>query len=95
MNAIRTAVAAAALFTLGAAQAGEITEFPIAATSTVSRADVQAEAVAANQAGVLRYDFIGPVQQPMSVKSREEVRWEAVQRLAKDGTSVSLFVGGM
>ena len=95
MNAIRTAVAAAAtLFTMGLAQAGEITEFPVADTSTVSRADVQAEAVAANQAGALRYDFIGPVQQPMSVKSREEVRWEAVQRPAKDGTRVSMFVGG-
>jgi hypothetical protein len=95
MNAIRTAIAAAALLTLGLAQAGEITEFTLPDTSSVSRADVQAEAVAANQAGALRYDFIGPAQQPMSVKGRDEVRWEAVQRPGKDGTAVSLFVGGM
>lgn len=92
MNRIRTAAAAAALFALGFAQAGEITDFPVADTSTVSRAEVQAEALAANQSGALRYDFIGPVQQPMSSdKSREEVRWEAMQR----PTSLSMLVGGM
>jgi hypothetical protein len=95
MNAIHTAIAAAALLTLGLAHAGEITEFAIADSSTVSRAEVRAQAQAAHQAGALRHDFIGPVQQPMSVKSRDEVRHEAVQRHAKDTTAVSLFVGGM
>jgi hypothetical protein len=96
MNAIRNAtLAAAALFGLGLAHAGEITEFPIAEKSTVSRADVKAAAEAANRAGALRHDFIGPAQQPMSMKSREEVRHEAVQRRSTNVASASPIVGGM
>jgi len=94
MNLIRT-LAAATLFTTGVAQAIEITDFPLPGTSSVSRAEVQAAAEDANRAGALRHDFIGPVQQPMSVKSRDEVRNESVQRLAKDMSSTSPMVGGM
>lgn len=96
MNAIRIAAAAVSLLALGFAHAGEITDFPVADTSSVSRAEVQAAAEAANRAGALRHDFIGPVQQPMSVKDRDEVRREAVQQRHATGMAgASLFVGGM
>jgi hypothetical protein len=94
MNFIRT-LAAAALFTTGFAHAAEITDFPQPGASTVSRAEVQAEAEDANRAGALRHDFIGPVQKPMSVKSRDDVRQETVQRLARGMTTGSPIVGGM
>ena len=95
MNAIHTALAVAALFAVGVAQAGEITEFAPAASMQVSRDQVRAEAKTANDAGMLRYDFTGPAVTPMSTKTRDEVRQEAVSRPATDAVAASYFVGGM
>jgi hypothetical protein len=95
MKAIHTALAVAALFAMGVAQASEITEFAPAASMQVSRDEVRAEAKAANDAGRLRYDFTGPAVTPMSMKTRDEVRGEVVSRPAADAVAASFFVGGM
>ena len=88
MKSIQIAIAAttllASIAATGLVQASEISEFPVANASTVSRAEVRAQAEAANKAGLLRYDFVGPAGmpgvEPMSQKSREEVRKQAVER---------------
>lgn len=101
MKSIQIAIAATTLLAgiaaAGLAQASEISEFPVSSTSTVSRAEVRAQAEAANKAGLLRYDFIGsasmPGVEPMSQKSREEVRKQAVERTSSRAVSES-YVGG-
>lgn len=90
MKAIQTALAAS-LFAIGAAHASEITDFPLPTTSERTRAEVQAEA----QGPQMRYDFVGPTVTPMSTKSREEVRKDALVRSHKDLVAGSYFVGGM
>ena len=96
MNAIRTTLIAVALSAVGAAQASEITEFPLPASSNVTRAAVRAEAAAANKAGALRYDFSGAAVMPMSAKTREQVRMETIAaRLSPEAKAAWFFVGGM
>lgn len=77
----RTLVAAALVSGSALSQASEITDFPSAEReSSVSREQVRAEAEAANRAGALRYDFIGPAQEPMSMQDRGAVRDDAASR---------------
>ena len=95
MKAIHIALAAASLLVLGAPQASEITDFPMPATSMVTRAEVLAEALAGENDHA-RYDFIGPTVTPMSTKSREEVRWEAISSNRDRSVAASAdSVGGM
>ncbi len=75
MKAIRLTFATIALSAMGfIVQASEISEFPLATTSNVTRAAVKADAKAASTAGWLRYDAVGTSVVPMSMKTREQVR---------------------
>ncbi len=95
MKSIQLAVACAILVATGVTYASEITEFPLADSTQVSRAEVRALAKAANQAGQMRYDFVGPTVEPMSHKTREEVRKEALEHKGRDELRDAYFVGGM
>jgi hypothetical protein len=98
MNSIRIALAAIALSATALAQASEITNFPIPASSSLSRAEVRAEARKLIATDSLRYTFIGPVETkaPVSTKSRDEVRKEAAaSRGSADKVAGSYLTGGM
>lgn len=99
MTTLQHILATAVVLAAGAAQASEITEFPVSSASSVSRAEVKAQARAANDAGQLRYDFTGPADssaaEAMSQRSRVEVRREAMTRDRDDAMHASDFVGGM
>lgn len=80
------------------AQANEVTDFPVSTSASTSRAAVKAEARKANDAGLLRYDFLGPREaMPMrSSKSREQVRMEATASLRSKRAPGSYdYTGGM
>jgi len=95
MKTLPIIVAAIALSAACFTQASEITDFPAVASPTTSREAVRAEARAAVAAGA-RYDFIGPeMQLPVSTKSRDEVRREAVMHDRHDVLSTWTRVGGM
>ena len=100
MTTIRITLSAIALaFSAFSAvsQASEITDFDIPTNSDVSRAAVRAEAARLNQQGLLRVDFLGPVNvmEPKSLKSREEVRSEAAApRSAAERMAGAYLVGG-
>ena len=95
MNAIRSIAAAVAICAAGIVHATEITEFPLDATSTVSRDFVRAQAIAANAAKQLRYDFSGTAVMPMSSRSRDDVRKEATRHRMSDEVAARDLVGGM
>lgn len=97
MKAIRLTFATVALSAMGfIVQASEISEFPLATTSNVTRAAVKADTKAASQAGLLRYDAVGTSVVPMSMKTREQVRLEtSAARGNPDTVTDSYFVGGM
>jgi len=95
MNTARIVAAGIALGAAGIVHAIEITDFPVDATSTVSREFVRAQAIAANAAKELRYDAGGPAVQPMSSRSRDEVRREAAWHRVRDETAAHDQAGGM
>ena len=97
MKAIRITFATIALSAMGFfVQASEISEFPLASTSNVTRAAVKADTHAASKAGLLRYDAVGSSVVPMSMKTREQVRIEtAAARTSPEAAAGSYFVGGM
>jgi hypothetical protein len=97
MKAIRLTFATIALSAMGFfVQASEVSEFPLASTSNVTRAAVKADTKAANKAGLLRYDAVGTSVVPMSMKTREQVRMEtSAARSNTDAGAGSYFVGGM
>jgi hypothetical protein len=98
MNAIRTAVLASTLAALGAAQAGEITQFPLE-KSTLSRSEVRAGAhPPATVPGEL-YDGsrVGAHADGgvASIRSRAEVRAQArTAREMGDAARFNDLVGG-
>ena len=97
MKAIRLTFATIALSAMGFfVQASEVSEFPLATTSNMTRAAVKADTRSASQSGRLRYDFVGPSVMPMSMKTREQVRAEAAAaRSAPEALAGAYFVGGM
>jgi hypothetical protein len=97
MKAVRLTFATIALSAMGfIVQASEITEFPLATTSNVTRAAIKADTKAANKAGQLRHDLVGTSVMPMSAKTREQVRMEsAAARSSADAMAGAYFVGGM
>lgn len=95
MKAIQIALAAAGLLAFGAPQASEITDFAVPAASTLTRADVIAQAHA-DADGQARHDFVGPSVRPQSTMSREQVRRESAGGKSEHAASASAdFVGGM
>jgi len=74
MTSIRITLAALALSASAFAQASEVTNFPITASSTLTRAEVQAAARDHYATGSMSVNFAGPAVKPVSTKSRDEVR---------------------
>jgi hypothetical protein len=98
MTTIRFTLAALALSASAFVQASEITNFPVPTLSTVSRAEVQAQARQSSVDGALSYNEAGPAQMkaPTSMKSRDDVRKEtATQRPGAERMAGSYLVGGM
>jgi hypothetical protein len=97
MTTIRITLAALALSATALAQASEITNFPITASPTLTRAEVLAEARQNYATGSMSIDFAGPrVSAPVSTKNRDEVRMEvAASRNMPDSRLAGYFVGGM
>jgi Domain of unknown function (DUF4148) len=98
MTTIRITFAALALSACAFAQASEITEFPIPTSSTLTRAEVKAEAARHFNIGSMSINFAGPeVKAPFSTKSREEVLEEiaASRRMENVRVTTAYFVGGM
>jgi hypothetical protein len=96
MKALHALFATALLATAAIAQASEITDFPIDTTrSTVSREAVRMQAQAAHQANQPRYDLSGPLVEPMSTRSRDEVRKEGAARLTRAEAIAMDHIGGM
>ena len=98
MTTIRITLAALALSASAFAHASEVTEFPITTSSTLTRAEVQAEARKSYATGSMSINFAGPdVKAPVSTKSREEVRMElAASRAMPDSrVAAGYLVGGM
>jgi hypothetical protein len=95
MNTIRIGIAALTFAAFGIAQASEATEFPLE-KSTLSRAEVQADAHAALAVPGEVYDgtsFGGSAAMAASMKSRDEVRMQTL--LARDmGARYGDYVGG-
>lgn len=98
MTTIRITLAALALSASAFANASEITEFPITASPTLTRAEVQAGARKHVATGSMSINFAGPeVKAPVSTKSRDEVRMEIVasRGMADSRAVAGYFVGGM
>lgn len=98
MNTIRLTLAALALSASAFAQASEITEFPITASPTLTRAEVQAEARKHSATGSMSINFSGPeVKAPVSMKSRDAIRMElaASRAIADSRVAAGYWVGGM
>ncbi len=101
MKSVQITIAALALAASSATFAVEATRFETPSSSNVSRAEVQAEANRASQAGQLRTDdayprFTSPL--PGTV-SRAEVQHKAIMALSDsnygDMSFDSNFIGGM
>lgn len=95
---IRITLAALALCASTLAQASEVIEFPIPASSTLTRAEMLAEARQHHATGSMNIDFAGPrVMAPVSTKTRDEVRMEvaASRNLPDNRLAAGYFVGGM
>ncbi len=100
MTSIRITLAALALSASAIAQASEITEFPIATSASLTRAEVQAEARKHSATGSMSINFAGgpaDVKVPVSTKSRDEVRRELADVRGKVDSRVAAgyLVGGM
>ena len=105
MTTIRITLAALALsasasFFTQATQASEITEFPTPTTSTMTRAEVQAEARKHYATGSMSINFAGipaNVTAPVSMKTRADVSKElaASRGMADARIAAGYFVGGM
>jgi hypothetical protein len=100
MTSIRFTLATLALSTTALAHASEVTEFPITASATLTRAEVQAEARTSSVTGSMSINFAGgPADRkvPVSTRSRDEVRKEIVESrgMADSRVAGSYFVGGM
>ncbi len=98
MNTIRITLAALALSASAFAQASEVTNFPITASPTLTRAEVQADARKHSATGSMSINFAGPeVKAPASTKSRDEVRMEiaASRGMADSRVAAGYLVGGM
>jgi hypothetical protein len=98
MTSIRITLAVLALSASAFAQASEVTEFPITASHTLTRAEVQAEARMHYATGSMSINFAGPeVKAPVSMKTRDEVRQEiAASRGSVDSRiAAGYLVGGM
>ncbi len=98
MSTIRITLAALALSASAFAQASEVTNFPITASPTLTRAEVQAEARKHYTTGSMSVNFAGPeIKAPVSMKTRDEVRMEvaAARGMADSRVAAGYLVGGM
>jgi hypothetical protein len=98
MTTIRITLTALALSATAFAQASEVTNFPINASPTLTRAEVQAEARQNYATGSMSVDFAGQrVKAPASTKTRDEVRMEvaASRNMPDSRVAAGYFVGGM
>ena len=98
MNTIRITLAALALSASAFAQASEVTNFPITASPTLTRTEVQAEARKHAATGSMSVNFAGPeIKAPVSMKTRDEVRMEvaAARGMADSRVAAGYLVGGM
>lgn len=98
MTTTRITLAALALSASAFAQASEITNFPITASATLTRAEVQAEARKHYATGSMSVNFAGfDTKAPASSKSRAEVQKElaAARGMADSRVASGYLVGGM